>query len=99
MNSKFDIYNNYEIPQLILTNPNEEEIDNNIRNNYNVIKKIEFEKQYHINEKQLELLINMTPLLKNRVKSSKISLDNITISLNIYVLNPMEKNKWTNTKK
>lgn len=72
---------------------NEEEIDNNIRNNYNVIKKIEFEKQYHINEKQLELLINMTPLLKNRVKSSKISLDNITISLNIYVLNPMEKNK------
>lgn len=26
MNSKFDIYNNYEIPQLILTNPNEEEI-------------------------------------------------------------------------
>ena len=70
---------------------NEEEIDNNIRNNYNVIEKIEFEKIYNLTEEQLGTLINMTPLLKNRVKSNKINLTSITISLNIYILNSKEK--------
>lgn len=65
---------------------NEEEIDNNIKKNYNVIKKIDFEETYNINEEQLEFLINMTPLLKSREKHNKINLDYITISLNVYVL-------------
>lgn len=65
---------------------NEEEIDNNIKKNYNVIKKIGFEETYNINEEQLEFLINMTPLLKSREKHNKINLDYITISLNVYVL-------------
>jgi len=69
---------------------NEEEIDSNIRNNYNVLEKIEFEKTYNLNEEQLEALINMTPLLKTRSKSDKININSITISLNIYVLNSKE---------
>lgn len=65
---------------------NEEEIDNNIRNNYNVIEKFEIEKTYSLNKEQLCSLINMTPLLKNRIKLEEVNLDNITIALNIYVL-------------
>ena len=65
---------------------NEEEIDRNIRNNYNVIEKFEIENTYNLSEKQLYSLINMTPLLKNKVKLEKINLNSITIALNIYVL-------------
>ena len=65
---------------------NEEEIDNNIKNNYIVEEKIEFEKKYSVNGEQLKSLINMTPLLKNYNKADEINLTHITIALNIYIL-------------
>lgn len=65
---------------------NEEEIDNNIKNNYIVEEKIEFEKTYNLNNEQLISLINMTPLLKKRNKVDEINLTRITIALNVYVL-------------
>lgn len=50
-----------------------------------MVKKIELEKTYSLNEYQLESLINMTPLLKNRVRLNEINLNHITIALNIYI--------------
>ena len=65
---------------------NEEEIDSNIKNNYIVEDKIEYEKTYNLNAEQLKALINMTPLLKMRNKIDEINLTHITIALNIYIL-------------
>lgn len=63
---------------------NETTIEKNIDNNYDIVKKIEFEKTYKISKDDFDNLINMTPLTKHHNQNNIIN--EITIALNIFVL-------------
>ena len=63
---------------------NEEIIESNIRKNYVVVDKFEINDNYNMNSVQSSSLVMMTPL--TRTMDKNVNIDNITISLNIYVL-------------
>jgi len=63
---------------------NEFQIEENIENNYIVLKKYIINELKDLTDSTLQNLINMTPLTKNYRMCS--SLDKVTIALNVYVL-------------
>lgn len=67
---------------------NEVIIENNILNNYKLINKIELCETYNLSENNFKNLIKMTPLTK--YKNIYKVINEVTIALNIYVLEKKE---------
>ncbi len=65
---------------------NEEIIEQNIYNHYDVKNKLEINEVYELDHNYLDNLLKMTPLSKN--KNTILNIKSITIALNIYVLTP-----------
>lgn len=63
---------------------NEDIIDNNIKNKYDILKKYEIVNTYSIDKLLLNYLVKMTPLMNNI--NAIPDIKTITIALNVYVL-------------
>lgn len=63
---------------------NENEVRENILKNFNVIDIINYKRKFFINNDQLDDLINMTPMLNDKLEKN---IDKITIDMLVYILN------------
>lgn len=82
INYLVELRNNFQIDEY----KNELIINSNITNNFDVIDKITYTKTLSLNDDNYNNLIKMTPMLKKIDKDSAQKIDNITISLNIYIM-------------
>lgn len=81
---KFDYLHELRETLGIKNYENEDIIDNNIKNKYDIIEKYDIVHTYSLDKKELDYLAKMTPLM-NYVDSMP-DIKSITIALNVYVL-------------